>query len=380
MLATQTDKREAFKIARAVLERDAAEGIYRPRSVETMPSIVYPEADFITDAAAEADAAKERIAARIKTLPGEGAECERKFTLHLRRPLDPDVDLAEGMEDLFLTACCGNQACAHCWRRRLVRSIRRAASCLLDDNEPDLYVVVEGQGKPEDGTLYQTEKAARQARGELHQQGRAARVEFVRGRLRPRVAAVYIAETTWQQWADFDRSMRRQLPAGTGRLRVRRGDDTVFVVSELPFDGSRCVRPAEAAELVTVAIERLHRRRHAFRLLGCWNDRKPSAWELISKLPVILDQAAVDAHVEAIGPDAKRLGGLPGFLIRSASLADAITAGQKAEAAVLKSFAVKEEKESSRPNSTAAIDGDGFDLEEAGVADGFDPGGNPWGT
>lgn len=375
---SNADRRELAEINRRNLERDAADGI--SRDCESVPRFIIHEPQFLTDAAAEADAAKERIAGRVKALPGEGVECERKCTIHVRRLLDLDVDLVEGAEDMFVPVCCGNDRCAHCWRLRLVRSIHRAASCLLDDNEADTFaVVIQQPGNAEERTVYTTEKAARQVRRELHRQGQASRVERIRGRLRPRTKAVFVAETTWKEWRDYDKALRRQI-RNAGRLRVRRGDDSVLVIAEKPFDGSRCVTPAEAAELAASAIEHLRRGKHSFRMLGSWTDHKPKKWELVAKLSVVLDSATVDRLVEGIGSCAKRLGALPAFVIRTASLSEAEAIAQQAESSILKSLAVLDEKVSIRRNfSPSGKTGAALALEDY-LPDGFDPGGNPWPT
>jgi hypothetical protein len=333
----------------------------------------------------EGNAARWRIEegslSRIRS--GMPSRCEDCFTLHLRRELDMDLDGEEGTEDLLLSACCGKHSCPYCWRQRRLRTLRRAVDCVLDNPEPNAWnVVLTAAGQPEQRHRYATEKAARQARAQFYRQGTPARVEFVRGQNLPRLGLLYVAETTWGKggadWRLFDRTMRKQLPARAGRLRVRRGDDSVLVVSSAPFADARPVTPAEAAELVARAVELLHTARHAYRQLGEWNDRKPTPWKLVGRLPTRLDPAGVERGTLAAGSAARRLQGrgAVGLLFRARSLHEATLIGQAVESAIQKSLTVVEERENVRPKFPTE---DRPDLEELFSPDDYDPGANTYG-
>lgn len=319
----------------------------------------------------------EGVRARLR--PDSGMRCESCFTLHLRRKLDPDLDGADGFEDLFMPASCGKSSCPFCWRRRLLRSLNRAVGVLLEDAEPDQWaVIVEEPGRPlAQCYIHNNQKAAHQARRQFCAEGKAARIEFLRGRRPHRLGLVHIGETTYQLWPAVDRKMRRSQPHKSGTLRVRRGDDSVLIVSAAPFAGSRPATPAEAAELAAKAIEQMHAGRHSFRLLGSWSDYKPSPWKLVGQMPKPLDPRIVDDEVRALGSVAKRLGKLAALVIRSDTLEQAQAIGQRVEQTLLKSLTIQEESKNgeSLPGPSRALP-----LDPSGALDtlDFDPGDSPW--
>jgi hypothetical protein len=197
----------------------------------------------------EADAARLRLDAKLRELyrhPAPRAlNCGRRSpTIHLRRDRD-----AGAVEDALIRFSCGRSECPHCWRRRLSKTYRRAGACLLD--------------------------ASRDSR-------------------LPRLGMVHVAETTELKWETLDKAMRREYRreypervdakgrCNVGRLRVRRCDNTVLVVSAEPFRGSRSVTPAEALDIVSAAIDLLHTAKHSFRLLGDWSDSQESEWRQVA--------------------------------------------------------------------------------------------------
>jgi hypothetical protein len=317
-------------------------------AAETVPVYLVPPPSAAEERAADkADLARYRLekGVLVRLRAGAATRCENCFTLHLRRELDADLDGSDGFEDLFISACCGRSSCPFCWRRRLLKSIQRAVGCLLEDAEPDQWaVIVEEAGRLGQCYIHDNPKAAHQARRQLAGEGKAARVEFLRGRRPHRLGLVHLAETTYPQWPALDRLMRRRQPHRTGCLRVRRGDDSVLVISAAPFPGSRPVTPAEAAERAAEAIEHLHTARSSFRMLGAWSDYAPSPWKLVGTLPKLLDAQIVEDEVRALGSAAKRLGGqLAGLVYRSDTLQEAQAIGRRIEKTLLKFMTVQQE-------------------------------------
>lgn len=212
-------------------------------------------------AAEEADQARLDIDAKIHKLHEHPApralNCGTYSpTIHLRRDGDGGA-----VEDALIRTSCGRSDCPRCWRRRLTKTYRRAAMCLLD--------------KSRDSRL-------------------------------PRTEHLHVAETTWREWESYDRAMRRQHSdcvaangrCNLGRLRVRRADNSVLVVCECPFHGSRPVTPAEALRLTVAAIDQMHTARHSYRQLGTWSDREETMWKQIAVYPKVIDFAEVRRQLE----------------------------------------------------------------------------------
>jgi hypothetical protein len=163
----------------------------------------------------------------------------------------------------------------------------------------------------------------------------------------------------WDRWPALDRSIRRRHGGNCGRLRVRRGDSVVVLVSEHPFRGSREATPAEAVALASqAALDFMDTRRHSFRLLGRWADRQPPGWRLVQRLGP-LDLAEVRRELEALGVRADRLKDRPDLQLllwrcASDSEADALAARLRALAGPVTDFSHAEDFRSNGPNSDSA--------------------------
>jgi hypothetical protein len=219
----------------------------------TPPPLLTPEQE-------QAAAARDRIQARIDAMHRRHAEpranCGQTLTIHLRR------EYGGGVEDRLVRPLCGRSDCPHCWRLRLTKTLNRAADCLLGS----------GQG---DGAL--------------------------------RMGLLHISETTWERWEAYDKAMRRELKGDCGRLRCRRADNTVLVVCERPWSGSRPVTPAQALALTAEAIERLDPARHAYRQLGSWSVERKQKWECLARVHECIDLGEVNRQLQAEGVRARRL-------------------------------------------------------------------------
>jgi hypothetical protein len=152
-------------------------------------------------------------------------------------------------EHALIRLRCGRSDCPYCWRRRLTKTYRRATFCLL---------YAPGAG------------------------------------VRPRTELLHAGHVEPLAWDSWDRVQRRKHGGQTGRLRVRQTDGTVLVIAEQPFPDSRPVRAAEALDLAAAAIDQLHTGRHAFRLLGAWNDSQRPHWRLLERMKQAPDQPALD--------------------------------------------------------------------------------------
>jgi hypothetical protein len=233
-------------------------------------------------AAAEAEAVRRRLqritdalyASRAPRAPG----CGRGRVLHIRRNAPGS---ASGAVDAgLIRPSCGRSTCPHCWRKRLRRTYGRAAGCLLDESADSC---------------------------------------------RPRVGMLHVAEADWSDWEALDKAIRRRYGGCVGRVRVRCEDDNLIVVCELPFPGSRPVSPAQALDLVSAAVGRLHRARHSYRQLGDWSDGRPSEWRLCGCVDPAVDLGDVRALLEEMGRRARHLRSddLEALLWRCSSEADA---------------------------------------------------------
>jgi hypothetical protein len=164
--------------------------------------------------------------------------------------------------------------------------------------------------------------------------------------------------------------MRRKLPKGAGRLRVRRGDDTLLIVSSAPFDGGRPVTTAEAALMVAEAVERLHVRRNAYRQLGAWSDHKPTPWKLVAKMPGTLDAGRVERAAGVLDATARRLRCASGLLFRCPGREEAEEMGRRVGQALLKSTDGGKDKKPFVRTFHPPPPPDGPDE--------YDPGADPW--
>jgi hypothetical protein len=271
-------------------------------------------------AAVAADEARRRVEDKINRLyehrAARSPRCERGRVLHLHR--DRGVrdyqrgEEARGRSIPYKTAakeCCGNgdtehalvrmscgrSDCPHCFRRRLVKSYRRAVHCLL-------YADADSN--------------------------------------RPRVGVLHVAETDPLNWDTLDRNMRRKHGGKTGRIRVRQANGRVLVVAERPFPGARLVPPAEALDLVSAAIDQLHTARHSLRLLGNWNDARRPHWRLLQRVEQPADQPPLD--FEAIVREL-RAGGRKVRRFRSPEISGLVWAGDGNLSAVCPTLAKKKE-------------------------------------
>jgi hypothetical protein len=165
------------------------------------------------------------------------------------RKAEKECQASGDSEHALIRYHCGRSDCPFCWRRRLAKTYRRAMFCLL-------YA-------PGDG-------------------------------VRPRTGTLHAGEMEPLAWDTWDRVHRRKYGGKTGRLRVRRTDGALLVIAEHPFAGSRPVSPAEALDLAAAAIDQLHTGRHAFRLLGVWNDSRRPHWRLLQRIKQDPDKPAFD--------------------------------------------------------------------------------------
>jgi hypothetical protein len=300
-------------------------------------------------AADEADKARRRMEAKLAALHERRApralNCGKGRALHLRRDRDG------GVEDGLFRFSCGRSDCPHCWRRRLTKTYRRSAFLLDADGESRL----------------------------------------------PRVGLLHVGEVDWIWWETFDRAMRRQHRGcadargrrGLGRLRIRRSDNCVLIVSERPFRGSRPVTPAEAFEIASAAIDELHTARHAYRQLGKWADRHSTEWRLVDRVGEPLDFGTVQVHLAELGIRSKHFQNrdLAALLWRAESeaAADMLFAQLLHSAEGCPTFANggKKDRFSHCPKSDTPPDADLADDEgdPCAVPDPseYDPGANPWG-
>jgi hypothetical protein len=172
----------------------------------------------------------------------------------------------------------------------------------------------------------------------------------------PRVGPLFIGNTTWSEWENFDKAVRRVVGGNCGRIRIRSSDNTVLLVCAEPFPGSRSINPAEASRLASQAIDNLHSAKHSYRQLGEWSDGEAAEWTLLARHNQ-LDLEAIKQMLAELGVKARKLKSrtVAGLIWRSDS-------GMKAEALaelVCPTFA-KKEKDPSRTNS----DKSGFDERE----------------
>jgi hypothetical protein len=304
-----------------------------------LPAIVQDPVRLITplppaeEAAADAaDKESLRIEGLIRAIDEHPApralNCgTRRSVLHLRRPV-PGTDQ---VEDLLLRPRCGRSECPSCWRRRVTRTLRRMARCLLDaPPEPD------EPGKPGLKNL-------------------------------PRLGPVYIGETDWLRWETFDKAVRRAVGGDCGRIRIRRTNNSVLLISALPFPSSRPVTPAEASRLASAAIDNLHTAKHSYRQLGDWSDGEAAEWTLLARHSQ-LDLEAIKQMLAELGVKARKLKSrsVAGLLWRT----DSAMKAEALAALVCPTFA-KKETDPPRANS----DKSGFDEGETPFDD---PENNQW--
>lgn len=272
---------ELWAMIDAAQRRDLPEPAWPDLQPDEPLTLVAPLTTEQIEAADAADAARLRLEEKLRKLHAHPApralNCGRRSpTIHLRRDRD-----AGAVEDALIRFSCGRSECPHCWRRRLTKTYRRAGACLLDSSK--------------DSRL-------------------------------PRVGPVHVGETAWQEWETFDKAIRRQVGGDCGRLRVRRCDNTVLVVSAEPFRGSRSVTPAEALDIVSTAIDLLHTAKHAFRLLGDWSDTQESEWRQVAVYSAQVNLADINARLAevAVKTRAFKSPDLQGLLWRVGSEAQAM--------------------------------------------------------
>jgi hypothetical protein len=260
------EQRRRLGIERVPAESAISEvqlSVVPPPSVEQTTGLGDAPANGLTEeeqaAADAADAAYRDLERRLAALHAGSAprakNCGSTCTLHLRRERDGHV------EDCLARLPCDNSSCPHCWRRRRAKCCRRAAGCLL---------------------------------------------ELPAGAVRS--CSLHVGETTWDGWAALDKAIRRQHGGKVGRLRVRRADDTVLVVCEGPFRGSRPVTPGTALALVaTAVIDCLSKRRQSYRQLGLWQARRETTWKLVQEHDRGIDLAEVQRQLEELQVRSRQL-------------------------------------------------------------------------
>jgi hypothetical protein len=303
--------------------------------------VVNPPSEEEDRAALDADAARQRVEDKIAAMHAHPAarslKCGKGRVLHLHRDRGVrDYQKSEeargrnisykraakeckatagDTEHALIQMCCGRSDCPFCWRRRLTRTYRRAVECLLFSSADSN---------------------------------------------RPRLGVLHLGETDPFAWETLDRNIRRRHGGRTGRLRCRKADCRILVVGEHPFAGSRPVSPAEALDAVSAAIDDLHTGRHAFRLLGAWNDAKKPRWRLLERVQEPIDFDAVFKELRDAGRKVRRFH-LP-------EVSGVVWVGDGKVEASCPSLNV-EESSSSRPNS---------DTDPPDGWEDHDPGGNPW--
>lgn len=313
-----------------------------PESTSERPAyLISPLTPEQVKAADDADAARYRVEQRIAAMNAHRARRAEDcgiFTIYLGRETETG-----GVERMLARPPCGRSCCAYCMRQRLIRTYNRACAILLDAPSASLGGV---------------------------------------GRL-PRVGVLYVAETTWARWKSFDRQVRRQVGGDCGRLRVRRQDDTVLLVCEQPFRGSRPLSPAETMDLAAAAIDAMHRDKHAFRTLGSWNIKRVKRWEAIKEYGRPFDLTAIHAELATLGVTARRWqqSGFSALLWRAESGKDAAKLWAACPTLANGGVAVSTKtKSDQRSLAGRAIGGRPHESElPSSLEPEFDPGASPWG-
>ncbi len=225
-----------------------------------MPDITAPR--LIPELTPEQDAAdlhrdrlKHRVTKRVDELYARRLlrhpACGKRGAIHVSRPHQ-----LGGIENMVYRTLCGRLDCPHCQRRRLCKTLKRAATCVLD------------------------------APGEMYL---------------PRTEELHVLETTWREWAALDKAIRREHGGEVGRMRIRRDDDSVLIVLEKPFAGSTPMAPHLTFDLVEDAVNQLASERHAFRLLGSFSDRIPSEWKLIQRTNEFVNFSEAKQLLDSLG-------------------------------------------------------------------------------
>jgi hypothetical protein len=241
-----------------------------------------PEQAAALEEAALAHERIERKIAAMKTHPApRAADCTRTF-LRLRRHLE-----GGGVEEGLFRPACNRSSCPWCLRHRIIRTLMRASETLLDAH--------------------------------------ASRLGGV-GRI-PRTLPVHVAWVDWSAWESTDRAIRRQYPdfvdpkgrCNVGRLRVRQKGGRTLIVCEFPFAGSRPVKPPEALDMVSAAVDRLDLDRrecgehgehhttgmHSYRQMGRWYTEPVKRWELLKKSIEPFDFDRIQRELSALEVRAK---------------------------------------------------------------------------
>ncbi len=203
--------------------------------------------------------------------------CGLKGALHLSRP-----SALGGVESVLFRPRCGRIDCPCCQRRRLCRTLKRAASCVLTG----------------DGATYL-----------------------------PRTEPLFLLETTLARWPALDRAIRRKHGGKTGRLRVIRSDGSVLVVMEQPYPGAEPFAPHLVWDIVEAAIDELAPKRHAYRQLGRWSDAVRSGWKLVQRTSEFVNFASAKGYIDGMGHKGRlfRTSELQGLIFRTGTQAEANT-------------------------------------------------------
>lgn len=214
------------------------------------PICIIPPLPPDVEAAAEArDAAKARVDKKMRQLHehpvAKAPNCltfRRKSKL-LNRAKDNAFMLCNAVYCGRSAETDGHLVCPFCFRRRLTKILSRMATALLD---------APPQG--DDGL-----------------------------KNLPRTEMLHVGETAWSNWETFDKSVRRAHGGSVGRLRIRKTDNTVIVICERPFRGSKPIAPADACDLALAAIDDLHKAKHSFRILGSWLAKQEAEWKIVEQ-------------------------------------------------------------------------------------------------
>jgi hypothetical protein len=223
------------------------------------PAGTYPESDEEARAADLAGAARcrldDRIAGMLRKKPERDPRCGHGARIHLRR----EKQNAAGFQHRVFAPSCGRSSCPHCWlHQRILKSYKRSARALLD-LEPN---------NPKNR--------------------------------KPRVADLHVGTVAWEKFHALDKSIRRR-HGNVGRMRIRMVDDTVYVIADVPFPGSKPYRPAEALGKALCAIDVLNVAKHSFRLLGAWKDSRKPEWEKVDEYSPKLDLREAKKILEEAG-------------------------------------------------------------------------------
>jgi hypothetical protein len=163
--------------------------------------------------------------------------------------------------DALLIPFCGRNDCAFCWRRRVTDKHQRAYRCLLF----------------------------------VHSKRRGEKKRDVR------TEPLYVGRADWGEHRRINRAIRHAHGKACGRVQVRTEQDEMLLVCEQPFDGAEKVAPPLALDRVHDALAHLAKKRHAYRQLGRWSDKEPSAWKLLEQFEEPVDFHQVERTLAELG-------------------------------------------------------------------------------